>query len=621
MTEQRQPNFLLRLWRGFWNGLTAFRIAVFNILFLLVLALILRALFFSGDPIVVEPETTLVIAPAGMIVEEFTGNPVERALNEALGQQPQETRLRDLLRALELAAEDDDVAQVLISTDQLLGVSPGSVTELAAAVDRFRESGKPVIAYGGAMAQSGYAIASLADEVWIDPDGGLLIEGFSYYRNYFQEGLEKLRVDVNLFRVGEFKSAMEPYIRNDMSEADREAGEYFIGGLWQEYLETVARYRGMPVERLIEITQNPVQLLAQSGGDASAAALDAGLVDRLMTRPEARLELARRGTADDEGGFRQIDMDSYLSVPRARGIGKDKVGVVVASGTILEGRQSPGMIGADSTAELLREAARDDDIKAVVFRIDSGGGSAFASEIIRQEMLALRESGKPVIVSMGDVAASGGYWIAMGADEIWAYPDTITGSIGIFGFLPTFQDSLDVIGVHTDGFGTTPLAGAFRPDLELPEAGRELIQVIIENGYERFIGLVARHRGMTSAEVDQVAQGRVWTGIQARDRGLIDQLGTLDQAIDAAARMAGLDEDFDTRYVQRRLGPVESFLANMGGQALIHAGIELPQSALPRLFGNDLYRRVLAQLDMVAAASERRGLPDVMAHCLCEAPR
>ena len=622
MSETKSSNLLVRIWRGFWNGLTAFRMAVFNILFLIALALILRAIFFSGDVITVEADTTLVLKPNGLIVEEYTGTPVERALNEALGQQPPETRLRDLLRTLELAAEDDNIVQLLISTDNLIGVSPGTMTELSAALDRFRESGKPVIAYGSFMGQSQYGLAVLADEIWLNPDGFVLLEGFSYFRNYYREGLEKLAVDVNLFRVGEFKSAMEPFIRDDMSEADRTAGEYFIGGLWQQYLGLIAQHRGMPVERVTDIINNQVDLVEQANGNVAEAMLEAGLIDRLISRPAARLELAAGGAADEDTGFVQIGMDNYLSAPRAPEIGAAEVAIVVASGGIVEGNQSPGMIGGDSTSRLLRQAADDDDIRAVVFRIDSGGGSAFASEVIRQELLALKETGKPVVVSMGDVAASGGYWIAMGADEVWAYPNTITGSIGIFGFFPTFQNTLAKVGISTDGFGTTPLAGAFRADRAMPESAKRAFQSVIEHGYSEFIGLVAEYRDMSTEAVDGVAQGRVWTGNQARDRGLVDQIGTLQEATAAAARMAGLGDEFSTVYVEAEMSPFEQFLADMGGAALAHAGLELEPPMFARWMGRDLYLSMLQQLNQVAeAGNPNRGMPDVMAHCLCEPPR
>lgn len=620
MTNRKNGNFLLRLWRGFWNGLTAFRMAVFNILFLIVLALIVRALIGPGDAINVEPDTTLVIAPHGLIVEEYSGSPSERALNEALGQQLPETRLRDIVRALDLAAGDDDITQVLVGTDRLLGVAPGTLSELAAAFDRFRNSGKTVIAYGGNMSQSTYALAALADEVWLNPDGAVMIEGYSYFRNYFREALEKLRIDVNLFRVGEFKSAVEPLILDSMSEADRNAAEYFIGGLWQEFLEIVSGHRGMPAEHLLEVVENGVELLERAGGNPAEMALEAGLADELMTRPGARTELARRGAADEKNGFRQVAMREYLKVARDARAAGDRVGVVVAQGAITEGDQPPGTIGAESLSKLLRKARRDDDVKAVVLRIDSGGGSAFASEIIRQEMLALKESGKPVVVSMANVAASGGYWIAMGADEVWSYPNTITGSIGIFGFVPTFQDSLDAIGVHTDGFGVTPLAGAFRADRELPEPARRVIQSVIEHGYEQFIGLVAEHRDMTSGDVDAVAQGRVWTGAQARDRGLVDQLGTLDDAVASAARSAGIAEDYDTVYVSREWSAIDKFFADMGAQALAWSGLERAVSRAAWWPGRDLYRSLLGQFAEINAASGARRPAEPMAHCLCEAP-
>ncbi len=620
MNDQKKGNFLLRVWRGFWNGLTAFRMAVFNILFLIVLALVVRLILAPGDTIQVEGETTLVIAPNGLIVEQYTGSPSERALNEALGQQLPETRLRDIVRALELAADDENIVQVLISTDKLLGVAPGTFTELSAAFDRFRQGGKTVLAYGSNLGQSTYGLASLADEVWLNPDGALLIEGYAYYRNYFSEALEKLKVDVNLFRVGEFKSAMEPFIRDSMSEADQAAAEYFIGGLWQEYLEIVAGHRGMPVERLLDVAENMVELLETADGNPARMALEAGLVDQLLTRPAARTALANRGAPDDEGGFRQIGMRDYLKVPRRPELGGEQVGIIVAQGAITEGNQPPGTIGSESLSKLLRKARRDDEIKAVVLRIDSGGGSAFASEVIRQEMLALKESGKPVVVSMANVAASGGYWIAMGADEVWAYPNTITGSIGIFGFLPTFQDSLDAIGVHTDGFGVTPLSGAFRADRELPESARRVIQSIIEHGYEQFIGLVAQYRGMTTDEVDDIAQGRVWTGTQARERGLVDQLGSLEEAVASAARIAGVADDYQSVYIAPTMSAFERFFANMGAQALAWSGLERIVSRAAWWPGADLYRSLLGQFAEINGASGSRGPAEPMAHCLCEPP-
>ncbi|AKS42855.1 signal peptide peptidase SppA [Wenzhouxiangella marina] len=619
MTTHR-PNILVRLWLGFWNGVTALRMAVFNILFLIVLALVLRAIFAGGEALVLDDDTTLVISPRGVIVEEYVGTPFERAVNEALGQELPQTRLRDIVATLEFAAGDDKVTQVLIQTDRLIGMGPGMLNELEQAFTRFRESGKRVIAHGGWMSQGQYFMASLADEIWLDRDGMVLLQGYGMYRQYYADGLEMLEVDVNLIRVGEYKSAMEPYIRNDMSEADREARQYLIDDLWQRYLDHAASNRGMPVEVLADLTNNFPAYLEQAGGSMSQMALDRGLVDRLVSRPELRSELALSGASDEESGYRRIGMSEYLEGRQLMTTPGDRqVGVIVAQGTIVEGSQPPGTIGGDSTARLIRQAAQDDKIEAVVLRIDSGGGSAFASEVIRTELMNLRDAGKPVVVSMGNVAASGGYWIAMGADEVWAYPTTITGSIGIFGFFPTFQNTLAKIGVYTDGVGTTPLSGALRPDMAMDEETRRMLQNFIDHGYQEFIGLVAEHRNMSVEDVDAVAQGRIWTGAQAQDRGLVDHLGTLSDAIDSAARMAGLGEDYDVTYVEQGMEPWQAFLTGMGARALSMAGAELaPPEA--RVLPDDLRRRLVEDMALLYehAGPGRTG---VMAHCLCDVPR
>ena len=619
-SSRSQPNILIRLWLGFWRGITALRMAVFNILFLLVFALIIGVILRGGDALVIESDTTLVLNPQGVIVEEFSGSAIERAFNEALGQAASETRLRDLLTALERAAQDDRIAQVLIATDDLLGVAPGVMHELTEAFESFRNSDKPVIAYGGFMGQGQYFLASLADEVWLDPDGWILLSGYGFFRPYFAEGLDRLGVDVNLIRVGEYKSAMEPFIRSDMSDEDREATEYFLGDLWQNYLALIARNRGMPVSVVSELTQEQPRELESAGGDSAQAALDGGLVDRLVSRPELRAELAQRGAPDDEGSFRQISFARYTAAPEPKiRRPENRVGVIVAQGVITEGVQPPGTIGADSTSRLIRQALHDDSIEAVVLRVDSGGGSAFASEVIRRELMTLREAGKPVVVSFGSVAASGGYWIAMGADEIWAYPSTITGSIGIFGLFPTFQDTLARLGIYSDGVGTTPLAGALRPDREMDDEVRRLLQGFIEHGYREFIGLVAEHRRMSFDEVEAVAQGRVWSGSQAQERGLVDQLGTLDQAIDSAARMAGLGDDYQAVYVEPELQPWQQFLAQMGARAVKAAGFE-PRSSLLHRWAAPFGTGLLEDLSVVMEATQM-GRSGVMAHCLCEAPQ
>jgi len=620
MPSDGRPNVLVRLWLGFWRGLTALRMAVFNILFLIVLALVLRAIFSGGDALVLDDNTTLVIAPDGVIVEEFVGTPIDRTINEALGQELPQTRLRDIVDALGMAADDEQISQILIQTDGLLGISPGTMEELNQAFGEFRESGKRVIAHGGLMGQGQYFMASLADEIWLQRDGAVIIEGYGMYRQYYAEALDMLDVEVNLFRVGTYKSAMEPYIRNDMSDADRESRGFVLNELWQHFLDQAATNRGMPAQVLDDLVVNLADYLDAAGGDMARLALDRGMVDRLTTRPELRSELALSGAPHEDTGFRRVEMTDYVygrALPSLQV--RDQVGVIVAQGTIIDGSQPPGTIGGDSTARLIRQAARDNSIKAVVLRVDSGGGSAFAAEVIRSELMNLREAGKPVVVSMGDVAASGGYWIAMGADEIWAYPSTITGSIGIFGFFPTFQDTLAKIGVYTDGVGTAPLASALNPGLSLNEDVRRLLQSFIEDGYEDFIGLVAEHRNMTLDAVDAVAQGRIWSGAQAQERGLVDQLGTLEDAIASAARIAGLGEDFGLTYVEQPMEPWQAFLTGMSAKALSWAGADLMPPAA-RVLPPELRASLVEDLALLHRHAGQGRLA-VMAHCLCDAPR
>lgn len=618
MSANKRPNILIRIWLGFWRGLTAFRMAVFNVIFLIVVVWLLSVMLSSSDDVVIRDKTTLVVAPQGVIVEEFTGSPAERAFRQAFGKTQEETRLRDVLSALNSAADDERIVQVLIKTDGLLGLAPGMQTELASAFEAFRKSGKTVIAYGGNMLQAQYMLASMADEIWLERSGMLLLEGYGSFRQYFAEGLDKLKVDVNLFRVGHYKSAMEPFIRDDMSEEDREATRTWLGDLWQAWLDKVAMHRGMPVEVLTELTENFSSAVEAAGGDFGAMALEHGLVDKLVTRQQLRTELARRGAPAQKKHFRQIGFESYARLQRHWKPGTDRVGVIVASGAITEGDQPSGYIGSESMERLIQQAVRDERVKAVVLRIDSGGGSAFASELIRNELATLRDAGKPLVVSMGNVAASGGYWIAMGADEVWAYPTTLTGSIGIFGFVPTFQDTLSAIGVHADGVGTTPLSGNLRLDRKLGPEAADLLQSTIEHGYDEFISLVAEHREMSWNEVDQVAQGRVWSGAQARRHGLVDQLGTLGDAIDSAARAAGLGDDYEIGYIERELGAIERFFVDAAAASIKLAGVDMPAGISAWLPG-DAGRKLQASLRFVFDAAET-GQPAVMAHCLCEAP-
>jgi len=628
MESEKSRNIFVRIWLGFWRAVTSLRMAVFNVLFLVVVIAIIASIISSGDEEEIQNGTTLVINPKGMVVEQSSGGPLEEILNEIAGQSEPQTELRDLIEVLERAKDDDRITQVLIRTDGFAGMGAGMMLEVSDAFQEFKSSGKTVIAYGANMGMGQYFLASLADEIWLDPDGAVMLEGYGRYRQYFAEALDKLDVDVNLFRVGTFKSAMEPYILNEQSEADREAALFYMNDLWQRYLQMVAQNRGMTIEVLDDIVMNMVDYVAQSDGDLAQTALDRGLVDRLVGRPEMRAQMIQTGKADDKDSYVQIGMNAYLQKTAADnaagGAQQGKVGIIVAEGAITEGNQPVGTIGSESTSKLIRQAAQDDDIKAVVLRINSGGGSAFASEVIRRELLALKEAGKPVVVSMSNVAASGGYWIAMGADEVWAYPSTITGSIGIFGFFPTFQNTFAKVGVYTDGVGTTPYSGALRADREIDEPVARLLQNVIEFGYSQFIGLVSEYRDMSTDAVDEVAQGRVWTGQQAQERGLVDQLGTLEQAVSSAARQAGLGDEYGKIYVQAELSGFEQFVAQFSAKAMRFAGLERFVAAshmgpLLQFMPQTYLWRLMSELHLIDQATEA-GPRGVMAHCLCEAP-
>lgn len=618
MSTQTSRGFLARIWFGFWRLIDGTRRAVFNLLFLGLLIVLLVALFKDGESVSLRNNTTLVLQPAGMVVEEYSMMPFERALNEATGNPQLETRLRDLIRAVELAADDSKISQLLLDVRQLTGIGMASSDELLQAIATFRNSGKKVFGLGGFMDQSQYALASSADELWLEHDGFVWLDGFASYRNYYKDGLDKLKVDINLFRVGEFKSASEPYIRNDMSVADKQARQFLLNDLWQQYLANLARQRGIPISVLDETVNNYSAAVQAAGGDMSQLAVELGLVDRVLSRPEIRSELARSGSSDDKGGFRHIDFLNYLQRRVSPGLHSDKIAVVVIQGEIVSGDAPPSMAGSDTISRRLRAAVNDDAVKAVVLRVNSPGGDAFASEVIRQEMTAIVAAGKPVVVSMGDVAASGGYWVAMGADEIISNSATITGSIGIFGLFPTIQDSLASIGIYTDGVGTAPQAGSLRIDRELSEPIKAQIQTLVEQGYRDFLSLVSEHRNMSVPETDAVAQGRVWTGAQALQRNLVDAQGGLAAATEAAARRAELS-DYDVIWIEDELDVWQRWLLGASARSLVAIGVDarlLSGMKLP-LLPDSLQQRILQQLRPFL---QQQRLPQVLAHCLCLAP-
>jgi protease-4 len=606
---------LKRTLRAAWRLIDGARKLFLNLVFFFLVYLVIVALLDFEDALVVQPKTALVLQPQGDVVEEYSGTPLDFAIQQALETGRSETRLRDLTEAIRRAAQDERIVRLVIDPSYLWRIGLASLHELESAIEEFRAAGKPVTALVDTLDQQQYLLAALADEVWLHPQGMVWIDGFSNYRNFFAEGLEKLEVEVNLFRVGNYKSAMEPWVRNDMSAEAKENALLWIGNLWQQYLETISRHRGLPLEDLSQAVNGFANRLEAADGDFARTALEIGLVDKLVSRPEAMLTLAQLGApGTGSEGFRQVDVDSYLALTELRHArpAEDQVAIVVAEGEIVRGVQPQGVVGAVTLSEKLQTLAEERSVKAVVLRINSPGGDAFAAEKIRREIQALRETGKTVVVSMGNVAASGGFWIAMGADEVWASPTTITGSIGVYGLLPTFARPLEKLGIHTDGVGTTPLAGKLRLDRPLDTDLKRIFQHATERVYEDFIGLVAEARQMPPDAVEEVAQGQVWSGIQAKDRGLVDQTGTLRDAIDAAARIAGLGSDYEAVYEERELSPFESFLIEITGGAATRLGLASPNLASLR---SSLLENLLRDLGILARSS--RGLT-VAAHCLCD---
>lgn len=549
-----------RLLASLWNFIGFCRRLAGNIAFIAVIVF-LSALIVTGRRDSVPESAVLVLAPGGALVEQRSEGILS---NELLGEDiAAETVLQDIVDALDLSKEDARIKAVLLDLSNLTSAGLSKLQDVGAAIKRFRQSGKPVIAAADIYTQRAYFLAAHSDRIYLNPMGGVLLTGFGIYQNYYKAALDKLMVQLHVFRVGTYKSALEPLMRNNMSEFDREASSALLEVLWASFKTGVADGRGIDPEILDDYTRHFPERLADHAGDAAQLALAFRLVDELKTIEEVRqelIELAGEDTA--KRTFRQVRFHDYVNAvrPDRKNDGPDpKVGVIVAQGVILDGTQPAGKIGSSSLASLIRQARKDDSIRSVVLRIDSPGGSAFASDTIRREIEQVKLAGKPLVVSMGSVAASGGYWIASGAEEIWAAPTTVTGSIGIFSAFPTFERSLEKVGVFNDGIGTTPLADAFNPSRPMNDAMAEALTQLMDQSYRTFLSRVAEGRKMNPDAVKRIAEGRVWAGQTARDLGLVDRLGSLDEAIASAAQKAGL-EKYTVEYLQQPLTRRERLL-------------------------------------------------------------
>jgi protease-4 len=608
---------LTRILSLVWTGVNGVR----KVLHLLVLLFIFSIVFgaISSTAPRLPSEAALLIRPTGTLVEQLEGNPYDRAIAGLLGDEKPQTLVQDIIDGLEYAEDDSRIKAVVLDLRALGGGGLSKLQRIGIALDDFRASGKPVIASADFYSQQAYYIASHADEVYMHPDGLLFLPGFAVYRNYFKDAIDKLKIDWNIFKVGTHKSFVEPYMRTDMSDEDRSAMTRLLDQLWDHYKEEVAAARGLDVSVLDDFTVNFFENVQTDNGDVAAVALRLGLVDGLVTRSEFNTKIVEYVGSDDDNAdsFRVIHLDEFLSQTRLLNGDKsesENVAIVVASGEILGGDQPPGIVGGESTARLLRRARNDDSVKAVVLRVDSPGGSAFASEVIRNEVEALQEAGKPVVASMSSVAASGGYWISMAADRIYANTATITGSIGIFGMFPTFQRSLATLGITTDGVGTTAWAGQLRPDRAMSDEAKALFQTIIEKGYDDFISKVSTHRELEKAEVDRIGQGQVWTGMDALAFGLIDGIGDLDQAIITAAELAELEEGtYGQKLIEKELSPGEQLAVEFLG-TVKRIGVDpnvfvrKPSASMQKI-GN-----ILNALSPLMRFNDPKG---VYSHCFC----
>ena len=539
-----------------------------NIIFLIMLLVGLISFISSifvddfDDP----TDKALVIRPMGPIVEQVAGS--NDPIDNLSGNLPRELYVGDLLEVLDVAASDQRVQNIILSLDNIDGTGQAVLYDVGNALQKLQDADKNIIAVGDYYTRSGYYLASFADEIIMNTDGIVEMYGFGRSRLFYKSFLDKIKVDFNIFRVGTFKSAVEPYLGNEMSEAAKEANLGYLDVLWSSYKDVISKNRNMSSEQIQFLVDNADTILTEEGISSAEAILNYGLVDKLMPRTKTRNYFKDLfGESDDKTSFAQISGYEYFRLIQSEKnveSAEDKIAVVVARGTIVDGVQPPGMIGGDSTSRLIREAHEDEDVKAIVLRVDSGGGGVFASEQIRLELLEAKEKGVTIIASMGNVAASGGYWISANAHEIWASHNTITGSIGIFGILPTFDRALNEIGINSDGVKTSRLDLSGDPTSPLDEGLSKIIQSEIEYGYKRFIGLVSEARDIPLKEVDKMAQGRVWAGSKALELGLIDSIGNLQMAIERAAELAGIDE-YSSYYPEQEVNWREQIFNRLSG--------------------------------------------------------
>jgi len=614
-----------RGWDVFYKSINMVRWVISNVVFFGIVGLVLLlgaffAVILFQTP-TLNPRTTLVLNLEGNVVEQYTANSMGRAVKQLVGNSNiPEQRLFDIVAAIGFAKTDPNITQLVIKTDGLNQMGVAQAREVVRAIQSFKKSQKPVIAVGQNFTQKQYLIASAADQIFMDPEGHVQLEGLAQYRQYYREALQdKLGITVELFKVGKFKSAAEPYVLDAASPQSKEADLYWMNDVWNRYLSDIAHNRKINIETVKEMITRYQQDVMEAHGDLAQIALKNQLVDGLLTFEQVKKLLEKNGSHNPlNAKLETISTDNYFQlVHHFLNQGKEKVAIVVAEGEIVDGTGSPSEVGGESTAKVLSDIREDENVKAVVLRVNSPGGAVFASEQIRREVELLQKTGRPVVVSMGDTAASGGYWISMNANKILADPSTITGSIGIFGMVPNVSKALEKIGVRTDGVSTTEQAGNNDITRPMSSSARAVLQSVIENGYTKFTTKVAKYRNLPLMNVEENAQGRVWSGQQALERRLVDQMGGLQDAIVEAKNIAGLKNGaYSIVVVETESGGMGSWLMGVAqNKWLAHIGQEMGVWAALAPYAPPQTQK---EFKVLSTALKKKGSPTIMAHCLCE---
>ena len=544
-----------------WSFLGLLRKVIGMAGFLVVLVFLI-SLFSSRLP-TIHNNSVLIVDPQGRLVDQLQGDAYERAVNEVFGEITNEVLVDDVVEALYYAKNDPRITLIVLRLDQLSGGGLSKLERIGIALDEVRESGKKIIAYADYYSQESYYLAARVNEIYLHPEGIFFPDGYSFYSNYYKDLINKIKVDWNIFRAGAYKTAVEPFIRNNMSAESMDSRSRIAGNLWNKYETDVISVRNLSDKSISNYARDLLDDIEKEKTNVASIAYEMNLFDGLLTEDQVDLQISEElNIAKVDFNEHTIAFNDYLAVMRLDENSvdyEDNIAIIVASGEILNGKQAPGLIGGESTAMLLKKALYDKSIHGVMLKIDSPGGSAFASEQILEQIIALQAAQKPVVVLMGSVAASGGYWIAMSADKIFASPVTITGSIGVFAMFPTLQNSLAELGIYTDGSGTNQWSGSFRVDREMSSEVKRLVQSQVDYGYDEFINKVSKHRNIPKDTVRTVAEGQIWTGAEALDNGLIDALGGFNDALNEIEALTNLSEtEYGLIYLQQEISPTES---------------------------------------------------------------